>query len=91
MAKLLMDTATIDVPQHDAKGNVIGSKEEPAIFYELMSGFYDSHGKGWWKRFGMVSMHDEVISRLTNSEVRSCRMLKIPATDLSTVLLEGAS
>ena len=68
-----MDTAKIDVPQRDAEGNVTGSVEEPAIFHQLVSGHYDPKGKGWWKRFGMVSMHDEVMARLTSSEVRPCR------------------
>ena len=52
----------------DADGNQI-TVEEPAFGHELVRGFYDEKGKGWWKKYGMVSMHDSLMDRLTNSEV----------------------
>ena len=68
LCKLLMVPAKLDVVRADADGNQI-TVEEPAFQHELVRGFYDEKGKGWWKKYGMVSMHDSLMDRLTNSEV----------------------
>ena len=68
MCKLLMDSAKLDVVKTDADGNQF-TVDEPAFEHELIRGFYDDKGKGWWKKYGMVSMHDGLMERLTNSEV----------------------
>ena len=66
---LLAKTATIDVPALDNEGQQTKErKEEPAFWHSLVHG-YDDKGKGWWKKFGMVFMHDAVFSRLTDEEV----------------------
>lgn len=73
---LLAKTATIDMPVLDDEGNPIlnekgkvkETKEEQAFWHSLVHG-YDDKGKGWWKKFGMVFMHDGVFGRLTDKEV----------------------
>lgn len=72
LTKLLLDTATIDVPLRDANGKLTGKEiEEPAFVHGLVNG-YDDKGKGWWKKFGMVTMHNELQQRLTDKEVWCC-------------------
>jgi len=69
LTKLLMDTATIEVHECDNKGHKTGAKtEQPAFWHGLVTG-YDEKGKGWWKKFGMVTMHDELLRRLSDEEV----------------------
>jgi len=68
LTKLLMDTATVEVPDCDDQGHKTGTKTEPAFWHGLVNG-YDDKGKGWWKKFGMVTMHDELLRRLSDEEV----------------------
>ncbi len=69
LTKLLIDTATIEVPDYNKKGHKTGTKtEQPAFWHGLVNG-YDDKGKGWWKKFGMVTMHDELLRRLSDEEV----------------------
>lgn len=69
LTKLLMDTATVEVPDCDDQGHKTGTKtEQPAFWHGLVNG-YDEKGKGWWKKFGMVTMHDELLRRLSDEEV----------------------
>lgn len=69
LTKLLMDTATIEVADCDVKGDPTGTKtEQPAFWHGLVNG-YDEKGKGWWKKFGMVTMHEDLLRRLTDEEV----------------------
>lgn len=69
LTKLLIDTATVDVPDCGDKGRKTGTKtEQPAFWHGLVNG-YDDKGKGWWKKFGMVTMHEELLRRLSDEEV----------------------
>jgi len=69
LTKLLMQTAKIDVPERDAEGNTTGVTTEQAAFWHGLVNGYDDKGKGWWKKFGMVTMHDHLVSRLSDDEV----------------------
>ena len=48
--------------------------EQPAFEHAILRGL-DKHGhagdkktsKGWWKRYGVVTMHDAVVARLRNN------------------------
>ncbi|DBB17271.1 TPA: hypothetical protein ACH3X3_014319 [Trebouxia sp. C0006] len=69
LTKLLIDTATIDVPDCNNKGHKTDTRsEQPAFWHGLVNG-YDDKGKGWWKKFGMVTMHEELLRRLSDKEV----------------------
>ena len=77
LTKLLMDTAQIDVAQRDAWGRKTGpAVGQPAFWHGLVNG-YDDKGKGWWKKFGMVTMHDDLLHRLTDQEVRADRHISL--------------
>ena len=56
--------------------------EQPAFEHAILRGL-DKHGhagdkkssKGWWKRYGVVSMHEAVLARLRNNNFEVGRML----------------
>ena len=66
---MLLDSAKVMVDEKDEFGNLTGQQvEEPALVHTLMN-TYDDKGKGWWKKFGMIIMHDEVLRQLSDQEV----------------------
>lgn len=71
LTNLLLQTAKIEVDELDKHGRLTGNiVEEPAFAHSLVN-TYDEKGKGWWKKFGMVTMHDALIHKLSDEEVRS--------------------
>ena len=69
MTKLLIQSATVDVDVKDKDGKLTGQTiQEPAFSHGITNG-YDEKGKGWWKKFGMVTMHPAVLNKLSDTEV----------------------
>ena len=65
----LAKTAKVEVPVLDEEGNPTGKTQDEQAFWHALIHGYDDKGKGWWKKYGMVFMHDDVLRRLTDKEV----------------------
>lgn len=65
---LFAKTATVETPVLNEKGEPTGNSEVTQAFWHSLVHGYDDRGKGWWKKFGTVFMHDTVLRRLTDDE-----------------------
>ena len=69
MTKLLIQSATVDVDERDEGGKLTGRTIQEPAFSHGITNTYDDKGKGWWKKFGMVTMHPAVMTKLSDTEV----------------------
>lgn len=69
LTSLLVDTATVDVDERDKDGKLTGRVVQAPAFSHALKNAYDDKGKGWWKKFGMITMHDSLMSKLSDQEV----------------------
>ena len=71
LTKLLLDNATIQVDEKDDNGVPTGKSLRQLAFSHKIENTYDDKGKAWWKKYGMVTMNDALIHKLSEEEVCS--------------------
>lgn len=69
LTKLLIQSATVDVDERDKGGKLTGRTFQEPAFSHGITNTYDEKGKGYWKKFGMVTMHPAVMTKLSDTEV----------------------